>query len=104
MSEKWLYMVVCSYHDVGVHEANANLFSNEEAALRFYEAIIDREKTIFGYDAFTEQGNARDGYTLKTSNADLPYWCLTNDATGGFSEVKIVPTQICRHFDDETEV
>lgn len=104
MSEKWIYMVIDSCHDVGVHEANANLFSNEEAALRFYEAIIDREKTIFGYDAFTEQGNARDGYTLKTSNADLPYWCLTNDATGGFSEVKIVPTQICRHFDDETEV
>ena len=98
MSEKWIYVVVDSYHDVGIHEANANLFSNEEAALRFYEAIIDREKTIFGHAAFTEQGDLREGYTLETGNYNTHYWCLKNNATGEFSEVKKVPTQICQHF------
>lgn len=100
MSGKWIYVVVNSYHDVGVHDTNVTLFPDKEAALRFYEAVIDSEKTIFGDAAFTEQGDPREGYTLKTGNYDMHYWCLTNDATGEFSEVKIVPTQICQHFDD----
>lgn len=104
MSGEWIYVVVDSYHDVGVHEASATLFPNKAAALRFYEAVIDREKTIYGDAAFTEQGDPRDGYTLETGYYNMHYWCLKNNATGGFSEVKIVPTQICQYFNDETEV
>lgn len=98
MSEKWIYMVIDSYHDVSIHDTNVELFPNKEAALRFYDVVIDREKTIFGAVAFTEQGDLRDGYTLETGNYDIHYWCLKNDAKGEFSEVKIVPTQINQHF------
>lgn len=98
MSEKWIYMVVDSYHDVGVHDTHVELFPNEEAALRFYDVLIEREKAIFGDTTFTEQGDLRDGYTLETGNYNMHYWCLKNNVTGGFSEVKIVPTQICQHF------
>ena len=98
MSEKWLYMVVCSYHDVVVHDTSVELFPNKEAALRFYNVAIEREKAIFWDVAFTEQGDLRDGYTLETGNYNTHYWCLKNDATGEFSEVKIVPTQINQHF------
>lgn len=100
MSERWIYMVVEGYLDDGVHDTSVALFSDEDAALRFYEAIIKREKAIWGDAAFTEQGDTRDGYTLKTGDYVMHYWCLTNDATGEFAEVKIVPTQICQHFDD----
>lgn len=98
MSGKWIYVVVNSYHDVGVHNTNVTLFPDEEAALRFYDVIVENEKAIFGGDAFTEQGNLREGYTLETGNYNMRYWCLKNNATGEFSEVKIVPTQIRQHF------
>ena len=72
-------MVVHSYHDECVHDANAELFPNKEAALRFYEAIIKRFKRenltvtyklgslkTMGYDhSKTEIGNLMLGNAQK---------------------------------------